>query len=156
MMVLIDNVNPDAIGSLLAAVRSSDPSAIVRLFEGTTEDRKPDRNPDIVSVAAEAVLQLLQSCIQNNNVIRKVLSGKYNSWEISFGDSFASPRWATSAIAKSLRRYMPSAMLCGFDSPLDLLLVRKRTYFPDGSYQGISYRQTAIGEAVFTAVYKDK
>jgi hypothetical protein len=64
----------------------------------------------------------------------------------------AVPRWLTSSISKALPRQMPSEMLSGFESPLDLLVTRNRIYFPDGNYKGVAYRQTALSQAVYTSL----
>lgn len=72
---------------------------------------------------------------------------------MSKGEAKDSPRWLTIAMAKAIRGAgLPQQLLDPCESPLDLLVVRSRTYFPDGAYKGIAYSPTPLGEAVFKAL----
>lgn len=59
------------------------------------------------------------------------------------GESDPTLRNATGALSKSLRSVFPF-----YASPIDQLVIRKKTYFENGVYEGTEYYPTQLGKRV--------
>jgi hypothetical protein len=95
---------------------------------------------------AEAIINAPKSASWKGPYLSYLLHGG-DTWEMSGGDSMASPRPEAIAFSRYLKKALPDLFPSDCKPPEDLA-EHARVYFKEGGYKGIEYRPTKLGRAV--------
>ena len=146
LIITVDSVDPHVAQQFAEAAKGIVPSSSVKLYAAIpiakTPPAEPAPNPELLAKVVEAV-RPHPSQDARREFLRDILLGG-NSFIDNKGETDHGKRAASVGLSKALKKVFPSE-----PSPLDKLVQRKRTYFPDGHYKGIEYGSTPLSRQVY-------
>jgi hypothetical protein len=101
---------------------------------------------------AEAIINAPKSASWKGKYLLYLLYGG-DTWEMSQGDSMASPRPEAIAFSRYLKKTLPD-LFPSYCKPPEHLAEHARIYFKEGGYKGIEYRPTKLGQFVLDILKK--